>query len=92
MKTGWRAAHARRLGRPLARRAADAALLALLSATLGCGATLGDFCHDDDDCAGALRCSASAGARGVCVYADALQALDGGQRSTDGGASGRDGR
>ncbi|MFH1132150.1 MAG: hypothetical protein V1754_12500 [Pseudomonadota bacterium] len=36
----------------------------------GCSANLGDFCFQDKDCTGGLRCSArpESGERGVCVY------------------------
>ncbi|MBK6846278.1 MAG: hypothetical protein IPG96_01570 [Proteobacteria bacterium] len=89
-----RAQHAKRcwVDRRARWTASCAALLALLSFVAGCGAALGDFCHGDDDCMGALRCSAVGGPRGVCVYAEALAPRDAGSGGADSGATGRDGR
>jgi hypothetical protein len=43
-------------------------LLLLLFLVAGCTA-VGDFCHDDSDCPGLLRCSAREGdERGICTY------------------------
>jgi hypothetical protein len=88
-----RARHAKRcwVDRGARWTASCAALLALLSLVAGCGAALGDFCHGDGDCTGALRCSAVGGPRGVCVYAEALAPRDAGG-GADSGATGRDGR
>ncbi len=40
---------------------------ALTLLATGC-ASVGDFCHSDDDCGSGLRCTATGGARGVCTY------------------------
>jgi hypothetical protein len=57
------------------------ALPALAALALaGCGGSLGELCHADQDCRSGLRCSTSDGTRGVCLYAAApavdLGALD----------------
>jgi len=47
-------------------------LAALLSA---CSPGLGKLCFDDSDCKAPLRCSATTGKRGVCIYADGVPDL-----------------
>ncbi len=51
------------------------ALLAALALT-GCASDLGGSCHDDKDCAGALRClQRPQSDRGICVYPESLRDL-----------------
>jgi len=47
------------------------AALGLWFPLAGCGAGLGELCTVDQDCRSGLRCSASEGRRGVCVYTSA---------------------
>lgn len=46
--------------------------LALCSLLCGGCSSVGDFCSSDDDCGQGLRCTAQAGARGVCTYPEGL--------------------
>ncbi|MCK5801036.1 MAG: hypothetical protein KAI47_27800 [Deltaproteobacteria bacterium] len=51
------------------------ALLAALALT-GCASDLGGSCHNDKDCAGALRClQRPQSDRGICVYPESLRDL-----------------
>ena len=47
-------------------------ILALLLFLPGCSAGLGQFCFADSDCKAPLRCSATAGKRGVCTFVDGV--------------------